>query len=139
MALSSVSGFDLVSTRNNRGRMMQPCMSRPSSTVTIYKPICCTRTAKSSTSRSFPATIDAIPTGEYLQSGVLYNYDTASALLNTVMVVYASVVNSRRACAARVTGVCVCVCVSVQSNLRSCANTRATRNTYGFSVTRIVK
>ena len=33
----------------------------------------------------------------------------------------------------------VCVRVSVQSNLRSCANTRATRNTYGFSVTRIVK
>ena len=27
--------------------------------------------------------------------------------------------------------------MSVQSNLRSCANTRATRNTYGFNVTRI--
>ena len=51
------------------------------------------------------------------------------------------VINPRRTCAARVTvlGLCVCVCVSVQSNLRSCANTRATRNTYGFSVARIVK
>ena len=41
------------------------------------------------------------------------------------------VVNPRRACAA--------LGVSVQSNLRSCVNTRATRNTYGFSVTRVVK
>ena len=42
-----------------------------------------------------------------------------------------TVVNPRRECAA--------LGVSIQSNLRSCANTRATRNVYGFSVTRIVK
>ena len=45
-----------------------------------------------------------------------------------------TVVNPRRECAAL--GLCVCLS---QSNLRSCANTRATRNIYGFSVTRIVK
>ena len=60
--------------------------------------------------------------------------------LQSCVCICGPLINPRRACTARVTVlVCVCVCVSVQSNLRSCANTRATRNTYGFSVTRIVK
>ena len=47
------------------------------------------------------------------------------------------VINPRRACAARVTvlGLCVSVCLSVSSNLASCVITRPTRNTNGFSVT----
>ena len=46
-----------------------------------------------------------------------------------------SIVNPRRACAARVTVLGLCVCMSVSSNLASRAIMRPTRNTNGFSVT----
>ena len=34
------SGFDLVRSRYNRGRVMHPWMKRPTITVAMYNPIC---------------------------------------------------------------------------------------------------
>ena len=53
----------------------------------------------------------------------------------------AILVNPRRACAARITvlGLCVCVCLSVSSNLASRSITRPTRDTNGISATWAVK
>ena len=44
------------------------------------------------------------------------------------------IINPRRACAARVTVLGLCVCLSVISNLTSRAIMRPTRDTNGFSV-----
>ena len=46
---------------------MQPWITRPSNTVSMYSPISSIRTAKLSTSASFPAMMEAIPTGEALK------------------------------------------------------------------------
>ena len=71
------------------------------------------------------------------QSIKVPNSSSEKVSVTCVMCHMSGIFNPRRACAARGTwSVCVCVCVS---NLRSCASTCATRNTYGFSVTRIEK
>ena len=67
VALTILRGLLLVIIVYRSGRVIRLWMERPTITVTKYSPISRSSSEKSSTSASFPATIEAIPMGEYLR------------------------------------------------------------------------
>ena len=64
--LTSFKGLEKVRTVYNTGRVIQACIRRPVMTQTMYRPSCSTSTRRLSTSSSFPAIMEAMPTGDVL-------------------------------------------------------------------------
>ena len=65
--LTSFKGLEQVNTVYMIGRVIQECMIRPTITHTMYSPSCSTSSVRLSTSSSFPAMMEAIPTGDVLK------------------------------------------------------------------------
>lgn len=51
------------------GRINPPWITRPTMTVTMYIPSCLATTSRSPMAAIFPAMSEAMPTGEYLNTG----------------------------------------------------------------------
>ena len=60
-------GFLRVNMKYNKGRMMNPCVNKPTATVNMYQPSCVNDWAGSSIAAIWEATKNVMPIGEYLE------------------------------------------------------------------------